>query len=99
MEGREVLFNRISGRHMDSQDPRFSYAGLFTAGSFTSSGYIYLCQLNLQIRLFPGDFVLVRSRVLEHEIEQWYGSQHISILHFMHTSLWRDCGLDHLVNL
>jgi hypothetical protein len=99
MEGRELLFNRISGRHRDRQDPRLAYAGLYAAGNFTSGGYVYFHQFNLRVRLLPGDFVLLRGRVLEHEIEAWEGGQRISIPHFTHTSLWRDCGLAHLVHL
>lgn len=99
LEGRELLFNRLSGRHWDSQDPRLAYAGLYAAGNFTSGGYLYFPQLNLRVRLLPGDFILLRGRVLEHEIEAWEGGQRISIPHFTHTSLWRDCGLAHLVDL
>ena len=99
MEGRELLFNRLSGRHRDSQDPPLAYAGLYGAGSFTSGGFLYLREPNLHVRLLPGDFVLLRGRVLQHEIEPWDGGQRISIPHFTHTSLWRDCGLDHLVEL
>ena len=99
MEGRELLFNRLSGRHVDSQDPQLAYAGLYAAGNFTSGGYLYFHQLSLRVRLLPGDFVLLRGRVLEHEIEAWEGGQRISIPHFTHTSLWRDCELDHLVDL
>lgn len=99
MEGRELLFNRLSGRHVDSQDPQLAYAGLYAAGNFTSGGHLYFCQLNLRVRLLPGDFVLLRGRVLEHEVEAWEGGQRISIPHFTHTSLWRDCQLNHLVDL
>jgi hypothetical protein len=99
MEGRELLFNHRSGRHRDSQDPPLAYAGLYVAGNFTSGGSLYFRQLNLQVRLLPGDFVLLRGRVLEHEIESWEGGQRIGIPHFTHTSLWRDCQLDHLVEL
>ncbi len=99
LEGRELLFNRISGRHRDSQDPKLAYAGLFAAGNFTSGGQIFFPQLNLQVRLLPGDFVLIRGRVLEHEIEGWKGGQRISIPHFTHTSLWRDCELADLVDI
>jgi hypothetical protein len=99
LEGREVLFNRRSGRHRDSQDPRLAYASLYAAGNFKSGGYIYFHALNLRVRLLPGDFVLIRGRDLEHEVKAWEGGQRISILHFTHTSLWRDCGLGHLVDL
>jgi hypothetical protein len=98
-EARELLFNRISGRHRDSQDPKLAYAGLFAAGNFTSGGQIFFPQLNLQVRLLPGDFVLIQGRVLEHQIEGWKGGQRISIPHFTHTSLWRDCELADLVDI
>jgi hypothetical protein len=99
LEGCELLFNRCSGRHWDNQDPRLAYAGLYAAGNFTSGGCLYFPQLNLHIRLLPGDFVLLCGRVLEHEIEAWEGGQGVSIPHFTHTSLWRNCGLENLVDL
>jgi hypothetical protein len=98
LEGRELLFNRLSGPHRDSQDPQLAYAGLYAAGNFTSGGYLYFRQLNLCVRFLPGDFILLQGRVLEHEIEAWEGGQRISIPHFTHTSLWRDCELNHLVD-
>ena len=98
-EERELLLNRISGRHRDSQDPKLAYAGLYAAGNFTSGGHLFFPQLNLRVRLLPGDFVLLRGRVLEHQIEAWEGGQRISIPHFTHTSLWRDCGLEQLVDI
>ena len=99
MEGREVLFNRISGNHLDGQDPRLGYAGLYSCGTFTSGGWIYFRQLKLKIRLLPGDFILIRGRVLEHEILEFDGGQRISIPHFTHTSLWRDLGMADRVDL
>jgi hypothetical protein len=98
-EGRELLFNRISGRHRDSQDPKLAYAGLFAAGNFTSGGKVSFPELNLRVRLLPGDFILIRGRVLLHEIEGWDGGQRISIPHFTHTALWRDCQLGDLVDI
>jgi hypothetical protein len=98
-EGRELLFNRISGRHRDKQDPKLGYAGLYAAGNFKTGGQIFFPELRLRVRLLPGDFVLVRGRVLVHEVEGFGGGQRISIPHFTHTSLWRDCGLAHLVDL
>ena len=99
LEGRELLFNRLSGSHFDSQDPIKADAGLYAAGNFNKGGHLFFRQLNLLVRLLPGDFVLLRGCVLVHEIEEWEGSQRISIPHFTHTSLWRDCGLSHLVDL
>jgi hypothetical protein len=98
-EGRELLFNRCSGCHTDSQDPVLGYAGLYAIGNFTSGGSVYFPDLKLRVRLLPGDFVLLRGRVLRHLIEPWEGGQRISIPHFTHTSLWRNCGLAHLVEI
>ena len=41
LEGRELLLNRISGRHCDHQDPKLAYAGLYAAGNFKLGGYIF----------------------------------------------------------
>lgn len=98
LEGRELLFNRLSGIHRDSLDPILGWAGLYAAGYYTSGGYLYIPPLKLRIRFQPGDFVLIRGRVVEHAIQEWSGGQRISIPHFTHTSLWRDCGLEHLVD-
>lgn len=98
-EGREILFNRRSGVHRDSQDPQLAYAGLFAAGNFTEGGELELPDLKLTLRLKPGDFVLIRGRVLQHGIRDWDGGQRICIPHFTHTSLWRDRSLEGLVSI
>lgn len=97
-EGREFIFNRKSGLHRDNHDPKLAYAVILTAGNF-KGGYISIPLLKLRIRLEPGDLVLIRGRVLEHEIEEWEGGQRISMPHFTHTSMWRSCGMEHLVDL
>lgn len=93
LEGRELLFNRLSGPHLDSQDPHLAWAALFAAGAFTG-GEIYFPQLNLTVRLSPGDAVWVRGRVVVHQILPWAGGQRISIPHFTHTSFWREFGME-----
>lgn len=98
-EGREILFNRMSGIHTDSQDPHLAYAGLKIAGDFTSGGQLEIPDLDLRLRMLPGDFALIRGRVLKHGILPWDGGQRICIPHFTHTSLWRSVGLAHLVDI
>ena len=90
-EGRELLFNRLSGLHTDSQDPPLAWAILTAFGEF-KGGYIFLPNLELRIRLEPGDIVLIRGRVVPHLIEDWTGGQRISIPHFTHSSVWRTVG-------
>lgn len=97
-EGREILFNRMSGIHNDSQDPPLAYAGLKVAGDFTSGGQLEVPELNLRLRMLPGDFSLIRGRVLKHGILPWEGGQRICVPHFTHTSLWRSVNMAHLVD-
>ncbi|KIM72644.1 hypothetical protein PILCRDRAFT_15949 [Piloderma croceum F 1598] len=67
-EGREILYNRKSGLHTDSQDPHLSWAILVAAGSH-SGGHVHLSHLGLGVRLQPGDMTAIRGRVIPHEIE------------------------------
>jgi hypothetical protein len=90
-EGREILFNRLSGLHTDSQDPPLGYAILAAFGDF-KGGYVYLPNLGLRIRLHPGDVILLRGRVVPHVIEEWDEGQRICIPHFTHSSTWRAAG-------
>lgn len=90
-EGREILWNRMSGEHRDSQDPQKSYAILTTFGDF-KGGLVYLPYLGVRLRLEPGDALALRGRVLPHTIEDWDEGQRISIPHFTHTSVWHTEG-------
>src|SRR5271156_551758 len=48
LEGREILFNRLSGPHFDSQDPKLAYAVLLAAGKF-KGGHVSIPLLKLRI--------------------------------------------------
>ena len=86
-QGREILFNRISGLHRDTQDPPLAWAILAALGNFVG-GDVYIPHLRLRMRLQPGDIIILRGRVLPHEILMFTG-QRISIPHFTHSSVWR----------
>lgn len=47
-EGREIIFNRLSDFHRDSQDPQLSYVGLYAGGDFTG-GLLELPDLKLKV--------------------------------------------------
>jgi hypothetical protein len=89
-EGREILFNRMSGLHTDIQDPHLGWAILAALGSH-KGGHLYLPHLGLRVRLEPGDIILLRGRVVPHQVEEWTG-QRISVPHFTHSSMWRALG-------
>lgn len=52
MEGREFLFNRMSGEHKDSQDPKGAYAGLMALGTFTQGADAYPFLNLISVRAF-----------------------------------------------
>lgn len=92
-EGREVLWNRGSGLHVDKHDPQRSYAILTAFGDF-KGGHIRIPHLGLRVRLQPGDCIAFRGRVLPHESEDWNEGQRISIPHFTHSKLWRSMKME-----
>jgi len=97
-ESRELLINKQSTLHTDSQDPQLGYAGIFVLGRFLG-GEMDIPALRLKIRMQPGDFLLIRGRVLKHKIKDWTGDCRISIPHFTHTALWRKFGMADSVSL
>ena len=93
MEGRAIMYNRKTPPHADRQDPYRGWAVMITFGNFTTGGTLYIRRLRLRIRYLPGDVVVLRGRLLEHEVEEWGLGQRVSIAHFTHESLWRHFGM------
>lgn len=87
LEGRELLFNKLTEDYVNSSDPKKEYAGLFAGGNFISGRSLYMKQLRLRIRHHSGDLVLIRCRVIIYRVEKWEGRQRISIPHFTHILL------------
>lgn len=94
MEGRAIQFNRQTPLHPDRQDPRKSWATMITFGKFTAGGDLRIPRLNLDMRYLPRDVVIVRGRLLPHEVKAWGPGQRLSIAHFTHESLWRSYGME-----
>ena len=90
-EGREIIWNRMSGLHTDTQDPPLGWAILTGFGDF-KGGAAWIKPLNLVIRYEPGDVLAIRGRVLAHEVRGDFIGQRITIPHFTHSSVWRAVG-------
>lgn len=93
MEGRAIMFNRKTPSHTDRLDPLRAWATMITFGNFTEGGECYIERLRLRIRYLPGDAIIIRGRILAHEVEEWGPGQRISIAHFTHSSLWESEGM------
>lgn len=92
-EGRAIMFNRQTPSHTDDQDPLPSWATMITLGKFSTGGELFIPRLNLEIQYHPRDSVILRGRILPHEVRPWGPGQRISIAHFTHGSLWNSYGL------
>lgn len=90
-----MLYNVRMEEHVDSQDPQRSYAILAVFGDF-QGGYLVYRTLGVRVRFQPGDFQLLKGKVVPHEIEPFTG-QRISVPHFTHLSCWKSVGLEDLV--
>jgi len=93
MEGRAIMFNRRTPEHKDHLDPFHAWATMITFGNFTEGGECYIKRLRLCIRYLPGDAIIIRGRILAHEVKNWGPGQRISIAHFTHTALWKSEGM------
>lgn len=93
MEGRAIMFNRKTPLHIDQLDPPCAWATMITFVNFTEGGECYIERLRLRMRYLPGDAIIIRGRILAHEVEKWGPGQRISIAHFTHTSLWESEGM------
>ncbi|KZT00137.1 uncharacterized protein LAESUDRAFT_666786, partial [Laetiporus sulphureus 93-53] len=92
LEGREILVNSQSSTHVDRYDPILAWVIIVALGNF-KGGHIYFPSLGLKVRLLPGDAVMMRGRILPHKVEDWEGTQRISIPHFTHLSIWKKYGM------
>ena len=93
MEGRAIMWNRMTPDHKDLRDPKVAWAALVVLGWITS-GWLLFRQLNLKVRYQPGDVVWLRGAILNHEVDVWEGEQRICVAHFTHESYFKDLGLE-----
>lgn len=94
MEGRAIQFNRQTPLHPDFHDPEKSWALMVTFGKFKTGGELCIPRLNLEMKYRPRDIVVIRGRILPHEVKPWGPGQRLSIAHFTHESLWRSYGME-----
>lgn len=91
-EGREIVFNRWSAPHWDKHDPHFGWACIIYFGDFEEA-WLEFPQINVRVRLRPGDVVWFRGRDLLHQALNWTaGSRHF-LIHFTHTAMWNMAGV------
>lgn len=91
--GHSVTMNRQSGEHLDEHGLRRGLDVLLAAGDF-QDGALYLKDMNVRVRLAPGDLVAFDGTSQRHAVEPWSGAQRISNAFFVHRSVFEEVGLD-----
>jgi hypothetical protein len=92
MEGRAFMWNRQTPLHPDRADPVKGWAALMVLGHF-EKGPLWIPCLNLRLQYEPGAIIFLRGHILPHKVEAWVGGQRVSIVHFMHQSVWDEFGM------
>ncbi|KAJ7679933.1 hypothetical protein B0H17DRAFT_1077321, partial [Mycena rosella] len=68
------------------------WAVLVVVGPFTG-GALHIPCLNLRMSYTNGTMIMIRGKVLPHEVKAFSNGQRICIAHFTHRSLWNSCGI------
>ncbi len=95
-EGRSIIFNRTTSRHIDNRDSRVAWTPLVAFGDF-KKGDLRIHTLGSDMYYEPGTVIFLRGGILEHEVLEWEGPQRISIAHFTHKYIWEGHGVEHPV--
>jgi hypothetical protein len=90
-EGLAILVNSQSVNFKDKQVHPNSWALMTTLGSF-QGGDLYFSQLGIKVRFASGDFIAIRSQLLNPEMDVWVGGLRVSLLYFTQESLWEYMG-------
>ena len=81
-----VNFNTICGYHIDRDDDKYGFCWLVPLGEWEGGDLIFP-QLNVRIKLKPGNILAFRSNLLVHENLSCSGVRH-SLVFFNHNNLF-----------
>ncbi|KAJ6602977.1 hypothetical protein B0H10DRAFT_1957976 [Mycena sp. CBHHK59/15] len=73
---REGCMGEVTPLHPDNSDPKKGWAALVVLGPFTG-GALHIPSLKLHMRYTNGDMILIRGRILPHEVEAFHDGQRI----------------------
>nr|GAT44340.1 predicted protein [Mycena chlorophos] len=95
IEGREIMFNCKSALHRNFSDHKYGWTVLKAVrrGRDYHGGDLDLPELNVRLPYGHRDLVLIRGRILQHEVDAWTGGQRIAIAHHIYDSVWSYLGL------
>jgi hypothetical protein len=74
-----VNYNYQSAKHTDP-DASYGLALITCFGDFYSGGELFLSDLGYGLKIIPGDFVLLKSSQVQHEVLSYEGVRHSLVL-------------------
>ncbi|KAG8681418.1 hypothetical protein FRC08_015653 [Ceratobasidium sp. 394] len=93
MMGASYIYSRRTPLHFDNKEAPEGWALLVVMGDCTT-GYLAVPRLGIKFSYLPGTVVLLRGRILDHEVVGWGGEgNRICIAYFNHVSEWEFSGV------
>lgn len=84
-----MIVSRSTRSHSDSKESERGWSPLVVMGD-CKTGMLSIPRLGIKFSYLPGALVLIRGRLLEHEVVDWDGEDYrICIAHFTHKDEWK----------
>ncbi|KAG9077700.1 hypothetical protein FS749_010375, partial [Ceratobasidium sp. UAMH 11750] len=87
--GKSVIYSRNTPRHFDNKEAPEGWSPLVVMGT-CKTGMLSIPRLGIKFPYLPGHLVLLRGRLLDHEVIEWDGEDsRICVAHFTHVDKWK----------
>ncbi|KAG8792518.1 hypothetical protein FRC12_005888 [Ceratobasidium sp. 428] len=91
--GKSVIYSRNTPLHFDNKEAPEGWSPLIVMGT-CKTGMLSIPRLGIKFPYLPGHLVLLRGRLLDHEVIEWDGKDiRICIAHFTHVDEWSFAGI------
>lgn len=86
--GKSVIVSRSTPLHSDTKEAAESWSPLVVMGD-CQTGMLSIPRLGIKFSYLPGALVMIRGRLLEHQVVDWDGEDYrICVAHFTHVAEW-----------
>ncbi|KAG8773627.1 hypothetical protein FRC12_002423 [Ceratobasidium sp. 428] len=91
--GKAVIYSRNTPLHFDNKEAPEGWSPLVVMGT-CKTGMLSIPRLGIKFPYLPGHLVLLRGRLLDHEVIEWDGKDiRICVAHFTHVDEWGFAGV------
>jgi hypothetical protein len=91
--GKSVIYSRRTPLHFDNKEAPEGWSPLVVMGD-CDTGMLSLPRLGVKFPYLPGTLVMLRGRLIDHEVVEWDGKgRRICVAHFTHEAEWDFTGV------